>query len=245
MPKLGMTMEEGTIVEWRWRRGRVEGPDPARDRVREERAEIGPPRAVPATRHVSPGEVRLRVLLAVLTETADGPSTRLRTRRPRLQRSRGRPLRAGQARPGERTPRAGERRAIAPARALAKKLGLDAEQVPGSGPATASREKGVEASRARSARGGCARVRSRCCAKRAIRPAAANFGTDVSSFALLTPHRAALRRARREPARVGASQVRGDVPTLAAASPQCSTPRGAARARWSEPPAPRWRSSLS
>jgi pyruvate dehydrogenase E2 component (dihydrolipoamide acetyltransferase) len=253
MPKLGMTMEEGTVVEWRVAPGgRVEKGrillviESEKNEAEIEATASGFLRHV----YVSPGEVApCGALLAALTETADEPfdapayAAAEAPAKPRAA-----PVAATAPAPAASAPaRAGERRAIAPAaRALAKKLGLDAERVPGSGPGGRVTREDVEAFAARAARH--ERVTapvprsdaeaSEAAARRerlvAVAPGVAlevlregqgdpvlllpGFGTDVSSFALLTPQltpRFSVLAV--NPRGVGASEgAGGDVPTLAA-----------------------------
>jgi pyruvate dehydrogenase E2 component (dihydrolipoamide acetyltransferase) len=228
MPKLGMSMEEGTVVEWRAPLGgRVE-----KGRVlfviesEKNEAEIEAT-ASGFLRHVyvpAGGVAPCGALLAALTETADeafdaaavaAAEAPIRTRPPP-------PPSASPAATSAGAPRA-ERRAVAPAaRALARKLGLEAERVPGTGPGgrvtredvaafAAARERllpvapGVALEVLREGRG----------EPLLLIP---GFGADASSFALLAPQlaeRHALWAV--NPRGVGASEgPAGDVPTVAA-----------------------------
>jgi len=224
MPKLGMTMEEGTVVEWRVALGgRVEkGQIVLVIESEKNEAEIEAT-ASGFLRHVyvSPGDVaRCGALLAALTESADEPfdAAALAAAEAPAQ-----PKPAPTVPIAICLPRATERKAIAPAaRALAKKLGLAAEVVPGSGPGGRVTKEDVEAFAAARARlvpvaPGIALevLRAGQGGPVLLIP---GFGTDVSSFALLTPrlverfHVLAL-----NPRGVGVSDgPAGDVPTLAA-----------------------------
>jgi pyruvate dehydrogenase E2 component (dihydrolipoamide acetyltransferase) len=197
MPKLGMTMEEGTVVEWRVAPGgRVEKGrillviESEKDEAEIEATASGFLRHV----YVSPGEVApCGALLAALTERADEAfdaaafAAAEAPARPKATAAPSAPL------PAASVPsRAGGRRAIAPAaRALAKKLGLDVEQLPGTGPGGRVTKEDVEA---------FAAARERLVpvapgvALEVLREGKGDpvlllpgFGTDVSSFALLTP----------------------------------------------------------
>jgi len=228
MPKLGMTMEEGTVVEWRAAPGgRVEKGrvvlviESEKNEAEIEATASGFLRHV----YVAPGGVApCGALLAALTESADeafDAAAFAATEAPAAPKAAPRALPAAAA--ASAPPRAGERKAIAPAaRALARKLGLDAEAVPGSGPGgrvTREDVEGFAAARARLvpvAPGVALEVlREGQGAPLLLIP---GFGTDVSSFALLTP-----RLVERfgvlamNPRGVGASDgPAGDVPALAA-----------------------------
>jgi len=141
MPKLGMTMEEGTVVEWRAvLGGRVEkGQVLLVIESEKNEAEIEAT-ATGFLRHVyaAPGAVApCGALLAALTETPDeafdaaafaAAEAPLRTKAPATAARTQLAMATAPATTAERRP-------IAPAaRALAKQLGLDAERVPGTGP---------------------------------------------------------------------------------------------------------------
>ncbi len=227
MPKLGMTMEEGTVVEWRvGLGGRVEkGEILLVIESEKNEAEIEAT-ASGVLRHiyVTAGEVAAcGALLAALTETAEeafdaaGLAAAEAPAKPKP------PPAVVAAQPASARARAPERKAIAPAaRALAKQLGLDPERVPGTGPGGRVTKEDVEA---------LAAARERLVpvapgiALEVLREGRGTpllllpgFGTDASSFALLaprlTPHFHVLAM---NPRGVGASDgPAGDVPTLAA-----------------------------
>lgn len=227
MPKLGMTMEEGTVVEWRvGLGGRVEKGEILLV-IESEKNEAEIEATVSGfLRHiyVTPGGVAAcGALLAALTESegeafdakvfaaAEAPA------RPKPPPAVAAPL------PASAPARAPERKAIAPAaRARAKQLGLDPERVPGTGPGGRVTKEDVEAYAA---------------ARERLLPVAPGialevlregrgpplllipgFGTDASSFALLTPRLTPHFHVRAmNPRGVGASDgPAGDVPTLAA-----------------------------
>jgi pyruvate dehydrogenase E2 component (dihydrolipoamide acetyltransferase) len=228
MPKLGMTMEEGTVVEWRAAPGgRVEKGrvvlviESEKNEAEIEATASGFLRHV----YVAPGAVApCGALLAALTESVDeafdaAAFAALETPAAPKAAPRAAPSAAAASGP----PRTVERKAIAPAaRALAKKLGLDAEAVPGSGPGGRVTREDVEAYAAARERlvpvapGVALEVlREGQGASLLLIP---GFGTDVSSFALVTP-----RLVERfgvlamNPRGVGASDgPAGDVPALAA-----------------------------
>jgi pyruvate dehydrogenase E2 component (dihydrolipoamide acetyltransferase) len=253
MPKLGMTMEEGTVVEWRVALGgRVEKGrillviESEKNEAEIEATASGFLRHI----YVSTGEVApCGALLAALTGTADEPfdaAAYAATEAPAKPKAASAAA-AAPAQAASAPPRAGERRPIAPAaRALARKLGLDAEQVPGTGPGGRVTKEDVAAVAARAARHEqvaepaprSAPEASDAAARRerlvAVAPGVAlevlregqgdpvlllpGFGTDVSAFALLTP--GLVERfavIAVNPRGVGASQGTGaDIPTLAA-----------------------------
>jgi len=248
MPKLGMTMEEGTIVEWRVAPGdRVEkGQLVLVIESEKNEAEIEAT-ASGFLRHVyaAPGDVApCGALLAALTEQPDEAFDAVALAAAEAPAAR-RPaagdavaLAAAEA-PAARRPaaaasapapvatsapaRGGERKAIAPAaRALAKQLGLDAERVTGSGPGGRVTREDVEAFAAARERlvpvaSGVALevLREGQGAPLLLVP---GFGTDVSSFAALTPRLVERFRVwALNPRGVGASDgPAADVPTLAA-----------------------------
>jgi pyruvate dehydrogenase E2 component (dihydrolipoamide acetyltransferase) len=230
MPKLGMTMEEGTVVEWRVAPGgRVEkGQIVLVIESEKNEAEIEAT-ASGFLRHVyaGPGTVAAcGALLAALTASADEPfdPAAFAAAEPSAAPKPAPAPRAAPAAASAAAPaRAGERKAVAPAaRALAKKLGLDAEAVPGSGPGGRVTKEDVEA---------FAAARERLVP---VAPGVAlevlregqgeplllipGFGSDASSFALLTPRLVErFRMLALNPRGVGASDgPAGDVATLAA-----------------------------
>jgi pimeloyl-ACP methyl ester carboxylesterase len=228
MPKLGMTMEEGTVVEWRVALGgRVEkGQIVLVIESEKNEAEIEAT-ASGFFRHVyvTPGDVApCGALLAALTETADEPfdAAALAAAEAPVRPRAALPVSVAPAPPVARA-RPPERKAIAPAaRALAKKLGLAAEVVLGSGPGGRVTKEDVEA---------FAAARERLVpvapgvALEVLREGQGSsvllipgFGTDASSFALLTPRLVEnFRVLAMNPRGVGASDgPAGDVPTLAA-----------------------------
>ena len=226
MPKLGMTMEEGMVVEWRVAPGgRVEkGQVLLVIESEKNEAEIEAT-ASGFLRHVyaAPGEVaRCGALLAALTESADAPFDAAafaagEPAAPKAARAASAPAAAAPARA------AGERKAVAPAaRALAKQLGLDAEAVPGSGPGGRVTREDVAAFAAARERlvpvaPGIA-LEVPCVGQGPPLLLIPGFGTDVSSFALLVPRLAdRFRVLAMNPRGVGGSDgPAGDVPTLAA-----------------------------
>ena len=228
MPKLGMTMEEGTVVEWRVALGeRVEKGQPLLV-IESEKNEAELEATVSGfVRHffVLPGAVApCGALLAALTETADEPFDAAAVAAAEAPVQARPAASAARAVPASSAPaRSAERKAVAPAaRALAKKLGVDVERVPGGGPGGRVTREDVEAFVA---------ARERLVA---VAPGVAlevlragqgspvllipGFGTDASSFALVTPQlapRCAVLAL--NPRGVGASDgPAADVPTLAA-----------------------------
>jgi pyruvate dehydrogenase E2 component (dihydrolipoamide acetyltransferase) len=229
MPKLGMTMEEGRVVEWRVAPGgRVEkGQIVLVIESEKNEAEIEAT-ASGFLRHVyaAAGDVApCGALLAALTGSADEPfdAAAYAAAEPRLAPKAAPATRATPGAATVATSRAGERKAIAPAaRALAKKLGLDAEAVPGSGLGGRVTKEDVEAFAAARQRlvpvaPGIALevLREGQGAPLLLIP---GFGVDVSSFALLTPRLVErFRVLAMNPRGVGASDgPAGDVPVLAA-----------------------------
>jgi pyruvate dehydrogenase E2 component (dihydrolipoamide acetyltransferase) len=229
MPKLGMTMEEGTVVEWRLPvGGRVEkGQLLLVIESEKNEAEIEAT-ASGFLRHVfvEPGAVApCGALLAALTATADEPfdaAALAAAEAPAAPRAAAAPALAPAATAAPAAVRAPERRAIAPAaRALAKQLGLDAEVVPGTGPGGRVTKQDVAA---------YAAARERLVP---VAPGLAlevlsegegppllllpGFAADASAFALLTPLLAKrFSLLALNPRGVGASDgPAADVPTLA------------------------------
>ena len=154
MPKLGMTMQEGTVVAWPAALGaRVEKGQTVVI-IESEKAEV----EIGATRtgyfrhiYVEPDpDVPLACgsLLGALTDTADEPFDanvfHLEHHRPEIQSLPPQP--AARPRPSAPTPERRDRVAVAPAaRALARKLGVDPEQLPGTGPGARVVKQDVEA----------------------------------------------------------------------------------------------------
>ena len=199
MPRLGMTMEEGTVVEW---------PIPIGSRVEKgqtllvietEKAESEIEATLSGTlRHVygEPGQtLPCGALLAVLTDAADedfdveafaaahapseaSPAEAETSDAPRA--------------PVVASAGAGERRPVAPAaRVLAKKLGLDPHGIAGSGPGGRVTKQDIE--RFAADRENLVSVEAGV-ALEVLREGAGEpvvllpgFGTDVSSFALQIP----------------------------------------------------------
>ena len=227
MPKLGMTMEEGTVVEWRVAPGgRVERGqivlviESEKNEAEIEATSSGFLRHI----YVTPGGVApCGALLAALTETADEPFDAVAVAAAEAPAPPKPPPIVSAAPPAGASARATERKASAPAaRARAKQLGLDVERVPGTGPGGRVTKEDVEAFAA-------ARERlvpvADAVALEVLREGQGSslllipgFGTDASSFALLTPRLVPrLRVLAMNPRGVGASDgPAGDVETLAA-----------------------------
>jgi pyruvate dehydrogenase E2 component (dihydrolipoamide acetyltransferase) len=197
MPKLGMTMEEGSVVAWPLALGaRVEKGQLVLV-IESEKTEA----EIEATasgflRHVyvpAGDVVPCGTLLAALTESADeafDAAAFAAAEAPLAPKPKpSPPAPAVSAAPAAR---AAERKAIAPAaRALAKKLGLDAEAMPGSGPGGRVTKEDVEAFAAARAR---LVTVANGVALEVLREGQGTpvllipgFGSDVSSFALQTP----------------------------------------------------------
>jgi len=232
MPKLGMTMEEGTVVTWPVPLGaRVEKGqlvlviESEKNEAEIEATASGFLRHV----YVPAGDVvPCGTLLAALTETADEAfdaeafAAAEAKRSPVPPKPKPAPAAAAPAATSAAA-RATGRKPIAPAaRALAKKLGLDAEAVPGTGPGGRVTREDVEAFAAARE---CLVPVAPGVALEVLREGQGaplllipGFGTDVSSFALLTPRLTPrFRVLAMNPRGVGASDgPAGDVPTLAA-----------------------------
>jgi pyruvate dehydrogenase E2 component (dihydrolipoamide acetyltransferase) len=152
MPRLGMTMQEGTVVEWPLPPGaRVEKGQTVLV-IESEKAEA----EVEATasgyfRHsyVEPGEtVPCGALLGAITDTPDEPfdAEAFHREHDRPEPVASTPAAAPRAAAAPDAPRRAGAAPVAPAaRALAKKLGVDATQVPGSGPGGRILKQDVEA----------------------------------------------------------------------------------------------------
>jgi 3-oxoadipate enol-lactonase len=157
MPRLGMTMEEGTVVEWPLAIGERVAKGETVLVIESEKSEVD----VEATasgvfRHVyvEPGEtVPCATLLGAITETVDEPfdpeGFAAEHRGPEPAASvKPLPSVPPGADAGRRVNRRllGGRKAVAPAaRALARRLGLDPEAVPGTGPNGRVTKQDVEA----------------------------------------------------------------------------------------------------
>jgi pyruvate dehydrogenase E2 component (dihydrolipoamide acetyltransferase) len=202
MPRLGMTMQEGTIVDWPIPVGESVTKGEILLVIETEKAET----EIEATasgilRHVyvEPGEILpCGALLAALTDTADEPFDAEAFAEAYVPPPGSEVEDAGAPSIPERkvadpSPAiSGVRKPVAPAaRALAKKLALDPERIPGTGPNGRVTRSDVEA---------FAATRDRLVpvepgvALEVLRegsgPAVVllpGFGTDISSFAMLTP----------------------------------------------------------
>jgi pyruvate dehydrogenase E2 component (dihydrolipoamide acetyltransferase) len=205
MPKLGMTMEEGTVVAWQVAIGeRVEKGEVLLVIESEKNEAEIEATASGFLRHtfVPEGDVvPCGALLAALTETADEPfdaeavSAAEAPIAPRAEPAESAPPAAGKGAPSADAPRdvapAGRRASAPAARALAKKLGLDLERVTGTGPGGRVTKQDVEAFAAARERlvpvaDGIAIevLREGQGAPVLLIP---GFGTDASSFAAVTP----------------------------------------------------------
>lgn len=204
MPRLGMTMEEGTVVEWPIPiGGRVEKGETVLI-IETEKAESEIEATVSGTlRHVyaEPGEtLPCGVLLAAITEEADEAldadafaAAYVPPEGSVVEVVEGEDLRlAANTPPPRARASSGERKAVAPAaRALAKKLGVDLDLVSGTGPNGRVTKQDIE--RWLAAREMLTPVESGV-GLEVLREGAGDpvvllpgFGTDVSSFALQTP----------------------------------------------------------
>ncbi len=203
MPRLGMTMQEGTVIDWPIRTGeRVEKGEIVLV-IETEKAETEIEATASGTlRHVyaEPDEtLPCGALLAALTDTADEPfdADAFAAAYVPPPGSEGEvteeaaPAATGAAQASEPETRASARKPIAPAaRALAKKLGLDPTQVPGTGPNGRVTVEDVE--RLAAARDRLVTVAPGV-GLEVLREGSGptvvflpGFGTDVSSFALQT-----------------------------------------------------------
>ena len=155
MPKLGMTMEEGTIIDWPLAIGAHVEKGELVLVIESEKNEAdveAPASGVLRHVYVEPGEtVPCGALLGAITESADEPfdPDAFRAAEDRSATDAGGGLQVRGPRAAE-TPRAeGSVRAdkpVAPAaRAAAKKLGIDPQTVPGSGPGGRVTKQDVEA----------------------------------------------------------------------------------------------------
>ena len=200
MPRLGMTMEEGTVVEWPIPiGGRVEKGETVLI-IETEKAESEIEATVSGTlRHVyaEPGEtLPCGVLLAAITEEADEAldADAFAAAYVPPEGSIIEVVEAAQAASAPAPlarPSSGERKAVAPAaRALAKKLDVDLDLVSGTGPNGRVTKQDIE--RWLAAREMLTRVEAGV-GLEVLREGAGDpvvllpgFGTDVSSFALQT-----------------------------------------------------------
>lgn len=202
MPRLGMTMQEGTIVDWSISIGGHVAKGEILLVIETEKSETEIEATVSGTlRHsyVEPGDILpCGALLAALTDTADEPfdaEAFAEAYRPP----------PGSEAAEARTPEAPEptaadspsvgtvtRKPVAPAaRALARRLGLDPERIPGTGPNGRVTRSDVEAFAATRERlvpvepgVGLEVLREGSGPAVVLLP---GFGTDISSFAMLTP----------------------------------------------------------
>jgi pyruvate dehydrogenase E2 component (dihydrolipoamide acetyltransferase) len=145
MPKLGMTMEEGSVIDWPVAAGAPVEKGQVVLVIESEKSEVeieAPASGVLRHVYVEPGDpVPCGTLLGAITEAADEPfdadSFHSAENRPEGPKSAGPTLEVKAAAP-VRKPQADapkQRRAVAPAaRAAAKQHGIDPEQVPGTGP---------------------------------------------------------------------------------------------------------------
>jgi len=199
MPKLGMTMEEGTVVAWQVAVGeRVEKGAPLLVIESEKNEAEIEATASGFLRHVFVPEgevVPCGALLAALTDTADEPFDAEALAAAEAP-ARTAPVERTAAPPVTTVPTPGARRPVAPAaRALAKKLGFDVDRVPGSGPGGRVTRQDVEAAAA--ARERLVAVADGV-AVEVLREGTGTpvllipgFGSDASSFAALVPALAA------------------------------------------------------
>jgi pyruvate dehydrogenase E2 component (dihydrolipoamide acetyltransferase) len=235
MPKLGMTMEEGTVVEWRIAVGeRIEKGELLLIIESEKNEAEIEATASGFLRHIFVPEgdgAPCGALLAALTETADEPfdadalAAAEAPAAPRAAPAAAAPAGVAGTAAAPAAASVSARRAVAPAaRALARKLGLDLERVGGSGPGGRVTKQDVEAFAA-------ARERlvpvARGVAVEVLREGTGEpvllipgFGTDASSFAALVPGLAERREViALNPRGVGASDPsddRHDVACMAA-----------------------------
>lgn len=153
MPRLGMTMEEGTVVEWPLAVGdRVEKGDVVLI-IESEKAETEVEAVASGFfRHVyvEAGEtVACGALLGAITETADEPfdadAFHAAEHRPLERAGGGLQVKAAAAEASGRAATRPERPVAPAARAAARKLGIDARLVPGTGPGGRVTKQDVEA----------------------------------------------------------------------------------------------------
>jgi pimeloyl-ACP methyl ester carboxylesterase len=207
MPKLGMTMREGTVIEWRVPVGEQVTKGQIVLSIESEKAEVeieAPAAGVLRHVYVEPGQtVPCGTLLAVLTETADEPfdpeSFRRQTER-QPQHGGVAAAHAG-ARPSARVeagaatatgvPRAISAPITPAARRRASELGIDPAVVPGSGPGDRVTREDVEAyaallaARVTVADGVALEIPVQGAGEPVL--LLPGFGTDVSAFARQVP----------------------------------------------------------
>lgn len=161
MPKLGMTMQEGTVIEWHLSLGEWVAKGQVLLSIESEKAEIeieAPAEGVLRHIYVEGGQcVPCGTLLAALTDTPDEPFDPESFRRATQRLPQKEPMAAAQARSGQETQvgtgsaaaAASVSRAMLPpvtpaARRRAADLGIDPAKVPGSGPAGRVTREDVE-----------------------------------------------------------------------------------------------------
>ncbi len=144
MPKLGMTMEEGTVTDWPLEPGKAVEKGEVVLVIESEKAEVeieAPASGVFRHIYVEEGDtVPCGTLLAAITETADEPfdagAFHATEDRPEMKGDRGLRVKGdSDPKSGAASSGAGARKPIAPAaRAAARKFGLDPQEVAGTGP---------------------------------------------------------------------------------------------------------------
>lgn len=154
MPKLGMTMEEGSVVDWPLAAGAPVAKGQVVLVIESEKNEVeieAPASGVLRHVYVATGaSVPCGTLLGAITDRADEPfdadAFRAREDHPEAPRGARLEVRAAAPTPDAARPARSARRAIAPAaRAAAKTLGIDPEQVPGTGPGGRVTKQDVQA----------------------------------------------------------------------------------------------------
>ncbi|MCP5041214.1 MAG: hypothetical protein GY944_09300, partial [bacterium] len=153
MPSLGMTMEEGTVIEWPLSVGDAVASGDIILIIESEKTEVEI--EAPATgffRHVyiEEGEtVPCGTLLAALTQTADEPfdakAFHVAEDRPAVSADRGLQVKSAARPAGTATATTADKPIAPAARATAKKLGIDPARVPGTGPNGRVTKQDVEA----------------------------------------------------------------------------------------------------
>lgn len=155
MPKLGMTMEEGTVIEWPLEAGaRVEKGDVVLI-IESEKAEVeieAPASGVFRHAYIGEGEtVPCGSLLGAISETVDEPfdaeAFHAAENHPEQKSGSGLQVKgAAGAKPSSRAATVRADKPVVPAaRAAAKKLGIDPQHVPGTGPNGRVTRQDVEA----------------------------------------------------------------------------------------------------